>query len=196
MTKEYSEEYLKNNKGYIWVKPILDNAGNQRFTAIPWNYAVDSPYIMESKKCLIQLMSPEEKSQCVDYSRTLTRLIHEHVLYGRWDGNYNSDGCDPSVWVGSAQVLERWLQSRQRVRYAQCWVFAAVLTSILGASGIPARTVTNYNSHHDRGVMLDNFGNVMIRPYDSIVQQDEYLWNFHVWTEAWFARPDLGQPEN
>lgn len=72
------------------------------------------------------------------------------------------------------------------------WVFAAVFTSILRASGIPARSVTNYDSYHDRGLSDDQ--RKVLRQYDNIVQDDESTWNFHVWTEAWLERPDLGQP--
>ena len=51
---------------------------------------------------------------------------------------------------------------------------------------------TNYNSHHDRGLTRDH--KAVLRQYDNIVQGDERTWNFHVWTEAWLERPDLGQP--
>ena len=189
LTKEFEDEYLKNDKGIIWG---ISRGPNTRLTTIPWDYAVDSLIVIVSRNRLTQLMSDEERSNCVNYSRALTRVVHEHVLYGRWNGDY-SDGVEPSQWVGSAPILKQWLQSRQRVRYAQCWVFAAILTTLLRASGIPARTVTNYDSHHDRGVMLDYRGNVYIRSYDNEIQPDELLWNFHVWTEAWFERPDLGE---
>ena len=70
-------------------------------------------------------------------------------------------------------------------------MFAAILTTILRASGIPTRTVTNYGSHHDRRLTDD--GTAVLRQYDNIVQPDETTWNFHVWSEAWIERPDLGQ---
>ena len=179
----FDDEYLNNNYGYIWT-----GSG-----AIGWNYAVGSQVVTNSKNDLTQLMSQMERSSQVEYSRALSRLISRYVLYGRWDGYY-SDGVEPTQWVGSEEILERWLQSGQRVRYAQCWVFAAILTTMLRASGIPARTVTNYNSHHDRGLTDD--GRAVLRQYDNIIQQDEDIWNFHVWSEAWLARPDLRQPVN
>ena len=178
----FTDEYLYNNYGYIWIWS----------KAIPWNYAVGSEIITDSKNRLTQLMSRTERSSQVEYSRALTRLIGRNVLYGRWDGYY-SDGVEPTQWVGSEDILSRWLQSDgQRVRYAQCWVFAAILTTILRASGIPARTITNYYSHHDRGLTDDR--RTVLRQYDNIKQPDESIWNFHVWSEAWLERPDLGQP--
>lgn len=181
-TNAFNDEYLNNNYGFIWT-------GN---VAIPWSYAVGSKSVTDSKNRLTQLMSQTERSSQVQYARALSRLIASNVLYGRWSGDYD-DGVEPGVWVGSEEILRRWLQSGQRVRYAQCWVFAGVLTTMLRASGIPARTVTNYNSHHDRG--LTSNGRAVLRQYDNIIQTDEDTWNFHVWSEAWLARPDLGQGE-
>ena len=56
-------------------------------------------------------------------------------------------------------------------------MFAAILTSILHASGIPAHPVTNYGNHHDRGLTDDR--RAVSRQYDNIVQADESTWNFH-----------------
>ncbi|MBA4719388.1 MAG: hypothetical protein HRO68_09955 [Nitrosopumilus sp.] len=178
----FTDEYINNNYGFIWV-------GGQ---AIYWNYAVGSDVVAESVRRLADLMSPAERTNAVTYSRALTRVINQHVLLGRWDGNYG-DGIEPTRWVGSEDILRLWLQSGgQKVRYGQCWVFAALLTTLLRASDIPARTVTNYESHHDRGLTSD--GTSVLRQFDNIVQRDEDQWNFHVWSEAWLERPDLVQP--
>ena len=179
----FNDEYLNNNYGYIWK-------GSR---AIPWNYAVGSQVVTDSKNRLTRLMSRTERSSEVEYSRALSKLIGNNVLYGRWNGYYD-DGVEPSQWVGSEEILTRWLQSGLRVRYAQCWVFAAILTTILRASGIPARTVTNYRSHHDRGLTDNRMA--VLRQYDNKVQPDEPTWNYHVWTEAWLQRLDLGQTFN
>ena len=176
-------EYTNNNFGYIWTGPI----------GIPWNYAVGSQVVTDATNALRVMIPGPERLNPVLYSRALTKLINRHVLVGRWDGMYN-DGFDPTSWVSSERILSLWLTKNQRVRYGQCWVFAALLTTILRASGIPARTVTNYGSHHDRGLTDD--GTAVLRQYDNIVQADESQWNFHVWTEAWLKRPDLGQPFN
>ncbi len=169
---KFTNEYLYNNYGYLWLW--------QR--GIIWNYAVGGAVVAESYNRMLGLMTVQERSSYVLYSRALTRVIGQNVLFGRWDGMY-SDGVEPTQWVGSEEILGRWLENGQRVRYAQCWVYAAILTTMLRASGIHARPVTNYGSHHDRGISNDRLS--VLRPYDNIVQPDESTWNFHVWTEAW-----------
>ena len=48
------------------------------------------------------------------------------VLVGRWDQNY-VDGVSPMFWIGSVDILRRWKNyGLQKVKYGQCWVFAAV----------------------------------------------------------------------
>ena len=175
------DEYIDNNCGYLW----LANGG------IAWDYAVGSKAVTDSTSALMGMMTPTERADKVLYSRKLSELIGNYVVCGRWDGRY-SGGMDPTQWVGSEGILSRWLRTQRPVRYGQCWVFAAVFTTILRASGISARSVTNYDSHHDRGLTDD--GMAVLRQYDNIVQDDEPTWNFHVWTEAWLERPDLGQP--
>ena len=176
-----TSEYINNNCGYIWTGDV----------AIPWDYAVGSLTTTRSKNDLMEMMSTSERSNPVLYSRALTRLIGSNVLYGSWDGDYE-DGVEPTQWVGSVDILARWRRYGEQVKYGQCWVFAGLLTTLLRASGIPARTVTNFGSHHDRGLTDDE--TQVLRAYDNIVQDDEGTWNFHVWSEAWLERPDLGKP--
>merc|ERR1711881_154923 len=57
--------------------------------------------------------------------------------------------------------------------------------------GIPARSVTNYGSAHDRDGnctddrYFDEEGN------DIGKLSGDSVWNFHVWNDVWMARPDL-----
>lgn len=50
------------------------------------------------------------------------------VLVGKWADNY-SDGTPPLSWTGSAAILEEYYETKQGVRYGQCWVFSGVLTT-------------------------------------------------------------------
>jgi transglutaminase-like putative cysteine protease len=70
---------------------------------------------------------------------------------GNWSGNYydSDDSVPPFAWNGSVKILQQYYETKKPVRYGQCWVFSGVLTTALRAIGIPARSVTNYDSAHD-----------------------------------------------
>lgn len=70
------------------------------------------------------------------------------VLLGRWDNNYG-DGVSPMFWIGSVDILRRWKNHGcQRVKYGQCWVFAAVACTgecharVEGAWNLPSASVS------------------------------------------------------
>ncbi|KAK6320866.1 hypothetical protein J4Q44_G00078420 [Coregonus suidteri] len=127
-------------------------------------------------------------------SRVVSAMINANddggVLLGRWDGQYNG-GVSPSHWNGSVEVLRRWLNyGGYPVKYGQCWVFAAVMCTVLRCLGIPCRVVTNFQSAHDTDKNLtidDFFSDYGVRPK----QSQDSVWNYHVWVEAWMRRPDL-----
>merc|ERR1719334_2255987 len=87
-------------------------------------------------------------------------------------------------------ILEQYWETKRPVKYGQCWVFSGLCTTVARALGIPARTLTNFASAHDTDgsitidVECDKYGEPLDDNHDSI-------WNFHVWNEAWMARPDL-----
>ncbi|NWI90898.1 TGM3 glutamyltransferase, partial [Pitta sordida] len=127
--------------------------------------------------------------------RVLSAMVNANddqgVVLGNWSGNYEG-GKNPTSWTGSGEILQNWKKSGFKpVRYGQCWVFAAVLTTVLRCLGIPTRTITNFSSAHDAdgNLRVDEFydasGNHLERGADSV-------WNFHVWNESWFTRSDLG----
>ena len=110
-----TSEYVNNNFDDIWIGGRV---------AIPWNYGVNSQVVSDAKNALTQMM-PQAEPVLRVYSHTLTQLIISDVLYGSWDGSYN-DGVEPTQWVGSEDILKHWLWARKPLRYAQCWVFAAI----------------------------------------------------------------------
>ncbi|KAK2090986.1 Protein-glutamine gamma-glutamyltransferase 4, partial [Saguinus oedipus] len=117
------------------------------------------------------------------------------VLLGNWSGDYQG-GTAPYRWTGSAPILQQYYNTKQAVCFGQCWVFTGVLTTVLRALGIPARSVTAFNSAHDteKNLTVDTYVNekgekLTNMSYDSV-------WNFHVWTDAWMKQPDLPKGYN
>ncbi|KAM5291961.1 protein-glutamine gamma-glutamyltransferase 4 [Ctenodactylus gundi] len=112
------------------------------------------------------------------------------VLVGNWSGEYKG-GTAPYQWAGSVPILQQYYATRASVAFGQCWVFAGILTTVLRALGIPARSVTVFDSAHDteKNLTLDVYVNEMGKTLSSM--SSDSIWNFHVWTEAWMRRQDL-----
>ncbi|XP_018872460.1 protein-glutamine gamma-glutamyltransferase 2 [Gorilla gorilla gorilla] len=195
--EEERQEYVLTQQGFIYQ-------GSAKFIKnIPWNFGQFEDGILDI--CLILLdVNPKflknagrdcsRRSSPVYVGRVVSGMVNcnddQGVLLGRWDNNYG-DGISPMSWIGSVDILRRWKNHGcQRVKYGQCWVFAAVACTVLRCLGIPTRVVTNYNSAHDQNsnLLIEYFRNEF-----GEIQGDksEMIWNFHCWVESWMTRPDL-----
>ncbi|NXC74463.1 TGM3 glutamyltransferase, partial [Anhinga anhinga] len=196
--KAECEEYVLEEFGIIF-------AGNKnRISSFGWNFGQFQDDIINICLAMLDRSLNYRQDPVTDVShrndpkylgRVLSAMVNANddqgVLLGNWSGNYDG-GKSPSSWTGSGEILQNWKKSGFRpVRYGQCWVFAAVLTTVLRCLGIPTRTITNFSSAHDAdgNLRVDEFydasGNNLNRTADSV-------WNFHVWNESWFSRSDLG----
>uniref|UniRef100_A0A8C0ECP1 protein-glutamine gamma-glutamyltransferase n=1 Tax=Bubo bubo TaxID=30461 RepID=A0A8C0ECP1_BUBBB len=195
--KAECEEYVLEEFGIIF-------AGNKNhINSFGWNFGQFQGDILNICLSMLDRSLNYRQDPATDVShrndpkylgRVLSAMVNANddqgVLLGNWSGNYEG-GKSPSSWTGSGEILQNWKTSGFKpVRYGQCWVFAAVLTTVLRCLGIPTRTITNFSSAHDAdgNLRVDEFydasGNHLDRAADSI-------WNFHVWNESWFSRSDL-----
>uniref|UniRef100_A0A667XMF7 Protein-glutamine gamma-glutamyltransferase 2 n=1 Tax=Myripristis murdjan TaxID=586833 RepID=A0A667XMF7_9TELE len=191
------EEYVMNEQGVIF------RGAGHFITPMQWDYGQFEDDMVDI--CLKMLdINPKHLKDPADdvsarcnpiyVSRVVSAMINSNddrgVLQGCWDGNYVG-GLNPTHWSSSTNILQRWyLNNCHPVKYGQCWVFAAVMCTVMRFLGIPCRVVTNFESAHDtdKSLTIDNFfghsGVVAKKSRDSV-------WNFHVWVEAWMKRPDL-----
>ncbi|XP_005877627.1 PREDICTED: protein-glutamine gamma-glutamyltransferase 5 isoform X1 [Myotis brandtii] len=191
------QEYVMNDYGFIyqgnknWIRPC------------PWNYGQFEENIIDI--CLELLdkslhFKNDPAKDCalrgspVYISRVVCAMINSNddngVLNGKWSENF-SDGTNPAEWTGSVAILKQWHATGcQPVHYGQCWVFAAIMCTVMRCLGIPTRVITNFDSGHDTDGNLiideyyDNTGRILENKKDTV-------WNFHVWNECWMARKDL-----
>ncbi|KAM9296690.1 protein-glutamine gamma-glutamyltransferase E-like [Gastrophryne carolinensis] len=192
------KEYVLNDHGVIFM-------GNENhIIGMGWNYGQFEDKILNICLDVLDRSLSCQKDPAADYSqrqspiyvgRIVSSMINSNddfgVLEGKWEKDF-SDGADPNSWNGSVEILRKWLNDDYKsVKYGQCWVFAAVMCTVLRCLGIPTRVITNFNSAHNTD------GNMAIdMHYDSegkfLELSDDSIWNFHVWNESWFMRRDLG----
>ncbi|XP_066243934.1 protein-glutamine gamma-glutamyltransferase 2-like [Saccopteryx leptura] len=198
-SEEKRQEYVLTQQGFIYQ-------GSAKFiNGIPWNFGQFEDEILDICLLLLDVNPKFQKNSGRDCSRrsrpiyvgrVVSAMVNcnddQGVLQGRWKGSY-VDGISPKSWTGSVDILRRWKRSGcQKVKYGQCWVFAAVACTVLRCLGIPSRVVTNFNSAHDQNSNLliecfhNEFGEIQC-------DENEDIWNFHCWVESWMTRPDLKQ---
>ncbi|XP_052507146.1 protein-glutamine gamma-glutamyltransferase E [Budorcas taxicolor] len=196
------EEYVQEDAGIIFV------GSTNRIGMIGWNYGQFEEGILNICLSVLDNSLNFRRDPATDVAnrndpkyvgRVLSAMINANddngVISGNWSGSYTG-GRDPRNWNGSVEILKEWQRSGFRpVRYGQCWVFAGTLNTVLRCLGIPSRVITNFNSAHDtdRNLSVDVYYDPLGRPVE---KGSDSVWNFHVWNEAWFVRPDLGPSYN
>nr|XP_009513262.1 PREDICTED: protein-glutamine gamma-glutamyltransferase 6-like [Phalacrocorax carbo] len=197
------QEYVLNENGIIFV-------GNAKYIeARGWYYGQFQDDLLNICLTMLDLSLYYRQNSAIDVSRrgdpkyvgrVISSMINGNdndngVLLGKWQGSFHSHE-NPSRWDGSVVILQKWRQDNYKpVQYGQCWVFAGVMCTVLRCLGIPTRLVSNFNSAHDvdRNLSIDKY-------YDSSgkslnISKDS-TWDYHVWNESWFIRPDLGTSYN
>ncbi|XP_063970848.1 protein-glutamine gamma-glutamyltransferase K-like [Lytechinus pictus] len=192
------DEYVLNDTGCVFT------GTTRRQYARSWVFGQFEDITTDVVFDLLERWVEKAKSRAdpVVVSRTFTHLINYFpteekaskvgLLVGNWSGDYD-DGKSPSSWTGSTAIYEAYAKSNcEPVKYGQCWVFSGVLCTAMRCLGIPCRSVTNFSSAHDTDasmtidVILDSETKETLD-----YMSDDSVWNFHVWNEAFFTRPDL-----
>ncbi|KAF2351038.1 Transglutaminase N-terminal [Trinorchestia longiramus] len=119
------------------------------------------------------------------------------LIEARFEDDYRG-GNSPHLWTGSVQIIEEFLRGGATpVKYAQCWVMAALMTTLCRTLGLPSRPVTAFVSAVDTQDSLtvdryvDRYGDVLEQGPGR--DQPDSLWAFHTWCDVWMARPDQPQ---
>uniref|UniRef100_A0AC34RFR7 Transglutaminase-like domain-containing protein n=1 Tax=Panagrolaimus sp. JU765 TaxID=591449 RepID=A0AC34RFR7_9BILA len=143
-------------------------------------------------------LSMTERGNIVRVTRKLSFAVNRYLLRGNWDKEVPEDGKPATSWLGTAEIIECFMQTKRQVKYAQCWVYACTFVTVLRTLGIPCRTVTCIESAHDADMSL-TVDRAYLRTIDGGFEpikgiegiEWESTWNFHVWTEIWTKRNDL-----
>nr|CAI5827749.1 unnamed protein product [Callosobruchus analis] len=189
---EWKEEAILNVSGIMWrgtynrIKPVI------------WKYDQFEKDILDCCLYLVREIGNVKSSFRADpvhITRALAAAVNAAddlgAVQGSWSNDY-SGGTPPTKWIGSKEILQKYYKKKKPVKYGQCWVFAGVLTTICRSLGIPARPVTNYSSAHDtqNSLTVDYFADASGAMVEEL--NSDSIWTYHVWTEAWMERLDLG----
>jgi len=184
----WRQEYVLNEEG-------LQYYGTSRSIGdMNWYYGQFEEKVMKAVLILLDKMKPKHtmRHDPVLIARSMSALVNssddDGVLEGNWSGDY-SGGDDPSSWVGSVSILSQYASQLSPVKYGQCWVFSGVFTTVMRCLGIPCRSLTNFDSAHDTdaNLTIDHHYDHNYKP----IEQDDSVWNFHVWNDVWVSRTDL-----
>ncbi|KAG1681055.1 DNA replication licensing factor MCM5 [Nymphon striatum] len=190
-------EYVLNDWGKIW------RGTNHKKLPLMWNYGQFEENILDASLHLLN-SSCENPSLCGDsvyaikavskqvVSRNGTKTIlrsKNTVERSSSSGSWQSKTYDlmSSVdWQGTPTILDEWYKNRHHLPYSQCWLAAAILTTILRALGIPCRTVTGYATSQSTGsavnIHIDSEGRYVSEMNATLISVH------HVWTECWTDR--------
>ncbi|KAM3923065.1 protein-glutamine gamma-glutamyltransferase E-like [Leptodactylus fuscus] len=187
------KEYVLNQNTLYWAGTYDSNR------EYAWNLAQFKEGILDIcftlvDKCSQYSSNADEdaliRSDPREFVRHLSAVININdndggVLHGNWTGDY-SGGKSPSYWKGSDEILNVYMKEGT-VKYAQCWVFAAVCCSVCRCLGIPARMICNFLSAHDANndITIDAYYTEKGIRISSMTRDS--VWNFHVWNEVWMV---------
>ncbi|XP_065609806.1 protein-glutamine gamma-glutamyltransferase 4 [Cyrtonyx montezumae] len=184
------KEYVLNDTGYIYVGSVYS------IHSKPWNFGQFEEYILDTCMYLLDKskLKMSSRRDPVVVSRAMSALVNANddngVVMGNWSGKYEN-GTSPMAWIGSVAILQQYYKTKKPVNYGQCWVFSGVLTTVMRCLGIPARSVSNFNSAHDtdENLRVDIYLNEKGEKLKWM--SSDSIWNFHVWNDVWMKRKDL-----
>jgi len=137
-------------------------------------------------------MSAAVRADPVKFSRAIARSVELYVQ-GDWVLEQFAPGeTSPRLWKDSTQLFEKFKNAP--VKYARCWVYANMMTSLFRCAGLPARSVSCLQAAHERfptNGFVDIFeikqgANWVVDATKTV----DRAWGFHAWNEAWMKRPD------
>ncbi|KAM9329581.1 protein-glutamine gamma-glutamyltransferase K [Gastrophryne carolinensis] len=186
----WRQEYVLNEIGRIYY------GTEHQIGERSWNYGQFDRGVLDAVMFVMDRagLPTASRGDPITVTRVISALVNSMddmgVVAGSWSGEYD-DGMNPVSWVGSVDILLRYHQTGAPVKYGQCWVFAAVTTTVLRCLGIPGRTITNFASAHDTDANLtfDVYFDENMKPLED--KNSDSVWNYHCWNDCWMRRPDL-----
>ncbi|KAL7429351.1 hypothetical protein ACHAXH_001028 [Discostella pseudostelligera] len=183
-------EYVMNENGILYgtSNGYTDILSPADITETYWRFGQFDKISLETVLKILESQPSSVRADAKLVSRLFSKMVNSQndggVIVGKWKGDF-SGGRHPGYWSGSDQILEEYSSTGSPVQFGQCWVYAAVLTTLLRTVGIPSRPLTNFNSGHD--VDKDKIVNRYYNLNGEAVGGSDSAWNFHVWNDVWLS---------
>lgn len=178
------DEYILSTVGKIWIGTADSSYGR------PWQHSQFMKDTLEVALSLLDQMK-ENSFDPVKVSQYFSTMVNSQdgrgILMKNMSGDY-SKGKSPYSWVGSAQILSHYKNTKSPVKYGQCWMASGLLTTLLRSVGIATRSVTIY------GCACTSAGKDIIQYFTEDGREipgPNSIWQFHVLNEVYFSRNDL-----
>jgi len=187
-------DYLR--KEHIMQESAGICTGTDCHSPIVWGVDQFTPTAVATASLLLATLPQADRSHPQLVARHLAWKLNTQVAKGKWSGSY-ADGTSPTWWVSSIEILDKFVASKQQVKYAQCWVFAGLMATLLRATGIPSRIVSGQRVAVDHTKPADAR---MMRywelgkdgqTYHLDESKSDGMWYYHVWNDVWMSRSDL-----
>ncbi|RWS12710.1 hemocyte protein-glutamine gamma-glutamyltransferase-like protein [Dinothrombium tinctorium] len=169
---------------------------------IPWLYNQFKTEVLSAVIFVLEgnNLHPTDYNNPISVTTFLNQMIRDRIIEGNWQSvreapkRFNGHEATHALsWGGSAEILEEYHQyNGDKIGFAQCWVFAGVLITMLRTLGIPSRPISNFLSatDHEHIFTIDceyKNGKIDFR------NRGNGIWNFHVWVQASMKRRDKGE---
>ncbi|KAK4298187.1 hypothetical protein Pmani_029452 [Petrolisthes manimaculis] len=197
----HRNEYVMCESGKIFI------GGSRHTHGRPWVYGQFDDCVLPVACLLLELsgLQHTERGNPVKVARAVASMIRasrrsvgfedEGLIQAHYEDDFRG-GQNPHLWTGSVMILQEYLyKGATRVKYAQCWVMAALMTSVCRALGLPSRPTTALTAAHNTQETLtvdrylDRFGDLIERGPGK--DQPDSLWAYQTFCDVYMARPDL-----
>jgi len=202
-TEEMRKEHILHQVGNVYQGTVSAMEIGQFYYGQASQVTLDAAFYL-----LNRLPDPALASNVILVLQTLsqhqgmTRYANRSVWAGDEDalleGNWGifpfTEKDAPELWTSVTDILNKWQKTRKPVQYGQCWVFGAVLNSMVRAIGVGGRQVTAFGSFADasnrRGPdhRLHHVADTFYDINGTTIYTESPAWNFHSWADVWLNR--------
>jgi hypothetical protein len=194
-------EYIEEEHG------ITYRGSTSQVQDVRWYLGQFSQEALTVTLYFVNRLNETERRDPALVSRHLTRVLAQQdtvpdgLMMGKWEGGFGG-GTNPSSWGSSDQIFRTYIaQGFNSVRYAQCWVYGAVLLSSLRTIGLASNQVSVMDSTHEyaaerTGIYKQRIGRYYDQNHRFMVAESGKIWNFHSFNLVYLMNRHADWPYN